>query len=336
MKAIVIRTPGAPEVLELADVPQPVPAADEVLVQVMAAGINRPDVLQRKGQYAPPPGAPQDIPGLEVAGIVTACGARVTRWQPGDAVCALVSGGGYAEYCTVHAQHCLPVPVGISFTAAASLPETVFTVWHNLFQRGRLQQGERLLVHGGSSGIGVTAIQLAKAFGATVIVTAGTDEKCRACEGLGADQCINYRSEDFEVVLQPAGVNVILDMIGGDYTPKNLRLLQPEGRLVLINTMKGGKAEVDLVQVMRRRLTITGSTLRNRDAAFKAQLAAEVEEKVWPLINSGKLQPVLYKTFPLSEAPAAHRLLESSTHVGKIVLTVNTSARNRGVLPAYG
>ncbi|RFM26244.1 NAD(P)H-quinone oxidoreductase [Deminuibacter soli] len=320
MKAVVITQPGEPEVLQWTEQPTPVPAHDEVLVQVLAAGINRPDIMQRQGKYPPPPGVPQHIPGLEIAGIVTQCGEAVTRWAPGDKVCALVGGGGYAEYCTVPAAQCLPMPVALSYAAAASLPETVYTVWSNLFQRGQLQQGERVLIHGGSSGIGVTAIQLAKAFGATVFATAGSAEKCRACEDLGATTCINYRTADFEAVLQSQGVHVILDMIGGDYIPKNLRLLVPDGRLVFINTMKGSKAEIDMHYIMRQRITITGSTLRNREAAFKAALTKAVEQKVWPLIDSGKFQPVVYKTFLFTEAAAAHRLLESSEHIGKLVL----------------
>lgn len=325
MKAILITQPGDPEVLQLTEQPMPAYAPDEVLIQVMAAGVNRPDVMQRKGLYPPPPGVPQQVPGLEIAGIVTACGPAVRRWRPGDAVCALVGGGGYAEYCTANEGHCLPLPVGLSFAAAASLPETVFTVWHNVFQRGRLQQGEQLLVHGGSSGIGVTAIQLAKAFGAGVYATAGSREKCEACLALGATACVNYKEADFETVWKETGMDVILDMIGGDYFAKNIRLLKPEGRLVLINSMKGNKAELDMHYIMRQRLTITGSTLRNREAAFKTALAAEVESRVWPLINSGKFQPVVYQTFVLKDAAAAHRTLEQGHHTGKIVL-INEAA----------
>lgn len=322
MKAIVITQPGAPAVLQLQDRPVPQPGEGELLIRVKAAGVNRPDIAQRKGHYPPPPGAPQDIPGLEMAGIVEECGEGVERWQSGDAVCALVSGGGYAEYCLAKAEHCLPIPAGLDFTGAASLPETVFTVWHNVFQRGKLGRGEHLLVHGGSSGIGITAIQLAKAMGAQVFATAGSDEKCRTCESLGATLCVNYKKDDFEAVLKEPGIDVILDMIGGDYTPKNIRLLHAEGRLVMINTMQGNKVEIDLNYIMRQRLTITGSTLRNRESSFKASLAAAVEKNVWPLVVSGAFKPVVFTTFPLAEAAAAHALMESSDHTGKIVLTV--------------
>lgn len=301
---------------------QPVPGPGEVLVKVMAAGVNRPDVAQRKGNYPPPPGAPADIPGLEVAGIVTQVNADVEQWRAGDKVCALVPGGGYAEYVAVNALHCLPVPEGWDFAAAASLPETVFTVWHNVFERGHLKAGESLLVHGGSSGIGTTAVQLAKALGATVYATAGTDEKCRACEALGAERCINYKTEDFEAALKDTAVDVILDMVGGDYISRNLRLLRPDGRLVFVNAMKGGKAELDMLYIMKQRITITGSTLRNREASFKAHLAGEVEKHVWPLLEQGKFRPVIFKTFHLAQAAAAHALMESSRHTGKIVLTL--------------
>jgi putative PIG3 family NAD(P)H quinone oxidoreductase len=322
MKAIVITQPGAPGVLQLQDRPVPQPGEGELLIRVKAAGVNRPDIAQRKGHYPPPPGAPQDIPGLEIAGIVEECGRGVERWQSGDAVCALVSGGGYAAYCLAKAEHCLPLPEGLDFIGAASLPETVFTVWHNVFQRGKLGKGEHLLVHGGSSGIGITAIQLAKAMGAQVFATAGSDEKCRTCESLGATLCVNYKKDDFEAVLKEPGIDVILDMIGGDYTPKNLRLLHAEGRLVMINTMQGNKVEIDLNYIMRQRLTITGSTLRNRESSFKASLAAAVEKNVWPLVASGVFKPVVFTTFPLADAAAAHALMESSDHTGKIVLTV--------------
>ncbi|MBA9078173.1 NAD(P)H-quinone oxidoreductase [Rufibacter quisquiliarum] len=323
MKAVVISAPGAPEVLQVQERPTPTPAPHQVLVKVHAAGINRPDVAQRKGHYPPPAGAPADIPGLEIAGIIEACGANVERWQTGEAVCALLPGGGYAEYVVVDARHCLPLPQGWSFEEAASLPETVFTVWHNVFQRGQLKAGENFLVHGGSSGIGITAIQLAKALGARVFATAGSAEKCRACEELGAERCINYKTEDFEEALQPEGLDVILDMVGGDYIPKNLNLLQPDGRLVFINAMQGAKGEFSVIQVMQKRLTLTGSTLRPRDANFKAALAAEIEQHVWPLLEAGKFKPVLSQTFPLEEAAQAHTLMESSTHIGKIVLLVD-------------
>lgn len=322
MKAVVITQPGAPDVLQLQERPTPQPQAGEVLIKVRAAGINRPDVAQRKGHYPPPPGAPQDIPGLEVAGVVEECGPQVSRWKKGDAVCALISGGGYAEFALAPEGCCLPVPEGRSFAEAASLPETVFTVWHNVIQRGGLKQGERFLVHGGSSGIGITAIQLAKAVGATVYATAGSAGKCRACADLGAERCINYRQEDFEAVLKGEGVDVILDMVGGDYVAKGLRLLNVDGRMVFINAMKGGEAQVNVLDIMRKRLTVTGSTLRNREVTFKSALAAEVEKNVWPLIQKRQFKPVIYKTFPLGQAAEAHRLMESSEHIGKIVLVV--------------
>lgn len=325
MKAVVITQPGAPEVLQIQEREKPQPGGTEVLIKVYAAGVNRPDVFQRKGNYPPPPGARQDIPGLEVAGVIEAIGADVTEWKPGDLVCALLAGGGYAEYALAQAAHCLPVPARFDhFAHAASLPETVFTVWHNVFQRGRLQAGERFLVHGGSSGIGITAIQLAKAFGAKVFATAGSDEKCAACDALGADISINYKTSDFEEVLKEVGVDVILDMVGGDYIPKNLRLLREEGRLVFINTMKGSKVkgtdEVDFGLIMRKRLTVTGSTLRNRDHAFKAALTADIRTHVWPVLEKGLFKPVIAQTFPLTEAAKAHTLMETSDHIGKIIL----------------
>jgi putative PIG3 family NAD(P)H quinone oxidoreductase len=320
MKAIVITKPGAPEVLQIQERPTPQPTAQEVLIKVQAAGVNRPDVMQRKGNYPPPTGAPADIPGLEVAGIVEACGSSVVALKKGDHVCALIAGGGYAEYALANAAHCLPVAKNLTFTEAASLPETVLTVWHNVFQRGQLKEGDKFLLHGGSSGIGITAIQLAKAFGAKVFATAGSKEKCEACVELGADNCINYKEGDFEAILKKDGADVILDMIGGSYIEKNLRLLNTDGRLVFINAMTGGKFSFDAIDIMRRRLTITGSTLRNRDAAFKAALVAEVYKHVWPIIESGKFKPVIYKTFSLADASTAHALMESSEHIGKIVL----------------
>lgn len=324
MKAIVITEPGAPEVLQIRERETPAPAATEVLIKVYAAGVNRPDVFQRKGNYPPPPGAPQDIPGLEVAGVIAETGADVTEWKPGDRVCALLAGGGYAEYALAQAAHCLPVPASLDYAQAASLPETVFTVWHNVFQRGKLQAGEHFLVHGGSSGIGITAIQLAKAFGAKVFTTAGSDEKCAACNALGADISINYKTSDFEEVLKKLSADVILDMVGGDYIPKNLRLLREEGRLVFINTMKGGKVkgpdEADFGLIMRKRLTVTGSTLRNRDHAFKAALTSDIRENVWPVLEQGLFKPVIARTFPLAEAAQAHALMETSDHIGKIIL----------------
>ncbi|MCB2377150.1 NAD(P)H-quinone oxidoreductase [Hymenobacter sp. BT635] len=320
MNAIVITQPGGPEVLQPQQKPRPEPAPHEVLIRVQAAGINRPDVLLRQGKYGGAEDVTGLVPGLELAGTVEACGTAVTRWQPGDAVCALLTAGAYADYAVVDARHCLPVPEGWTMTEAASLPETVFTVWHNVFQRGQLQPGETLLVHGGSSGIGITAIQLAAALGSQVVATAGSAEKCRACEELGATRCINYKEQDFEAALRDTGADVILDMIGGDYTPKNLNLLRDDGRLVFINAMRGAKAEFNALEIMRRRLSITGSTLRPRSAEFKAALAAEVEQHVWPLLAAGKFRPVIYRTFPLAEAAAAHQLMESSEHIGKIVL----------------
>lgn len=322
MKAAVISQPGAAEVLMLAERPDPTIGEGQVSIRVKAAGVNRADVIQRKGHYPAPAGVVPDIPGLEVAGVIEACGAGVARWKIGDAVCALLAGGGYAEKVAVDAGHCLPVPPGWSFTDAAALPEALLTVWSNVFQRGRLRQGETFLVHGGSSGIGMAAIQLAKAFGARVFATAGNDEKCRACEAAGADRCVNYQAEDFEAAFKGQGVDVILDMIGGDYVAKNLKLLRPEGRLVFINTAKGAKVEVNLMHVMVQRLTITGSTLRSRESEFKTALAAEVEREVWPLIAAGKFRASVFKVFPLAEAADAHRLMESSQHIGKLVLAV--------------
>ncbi len=298
-------------------------------MRVAAAGVNRPDVLQRLGKYSPPPGA-SDIPGLEIAGhvvdvAVCADGGRL-RWQEGDAVCALVAGGGYAEYCAVPAAQCLPVPVALSLVQAAGVPETFFTVWTNVFDRAHLQAGETLLVHGGSSGIGTTAIQLGHAFGARVFVTAGSAEKCAACLGLGAEVAVNYRERDWVGDLREAtggrGVNVILDMVGGDYTPRNLDLLADEGRLVQIAFLKSSKVDIDLMQVMRRRLTITGSTLRPQSVAAKGAIARALEARVWPLLESGAVTPVIYTVLPLAQAADAHRLMESSQHIGKIVLDV--------------
>ena len=325
MRAIEISVAGGPEVLRIADRPAPLAGAHEVLIQVAAAGVNRPDVAQRKGLYPPPAGA-SDIPGLEIAGTVVALGEAVTSLSLGDAVCALVTGGGYAEFCVAPAVQCLPVPRGLTLTEAASLPETFFTVWSNVFDRGRLARGESLLVQGGSSGIGVTAIQLGRAFGSRVFATAGSPEKCAACERLGAERAINYREEDFVEVTKSAtggrGVDVILDMIGGDYVPREIAALAEEGRLVLISTMGGAMAEIDLRAVMGRRLTITGSTLRVRPAAFKGGIARSLREKVWPLLERGTVKPVVHATFPLERASDAHRLMESGEHIGKIVLTL--------------
>lgn len=311
--------------MQLTDRPKPVIANDEVLIKVMAAGINRPDVFQRKGNYPPPAGAPADIPGLDVAGTVIEVGKAVTRWKPGDRVCALVASGGYAEYCKAPEGQCLPVPASLSFPEAASLPETFFTVWSNVFDRGSLQPGESLLVHGGSSGIGVAAIQMAKALGSTVYTTAGSDDKCSFCEQLGANKAINYKTADFKegikALTNGAGVNVILDMIGGDYMPGNIDSLAIEGRLVMINAMDGREVQLDLGKVMAKRLIITGSMLRSRNTAFKAAIAQNLEQKIWPLLSSGKIRPIVYKTFDAGEAAEAHKLMESSTHTGKIVLT---------------
>jgi NADPH:quinone reductase len=323
MHHIAMEAPGGPEVLVLATGPVPRPATGEVLIRVAAAGINRPDILQRTGNYPPPPGA-SPILGLEVSGTVVALGAEVTGWHEGDAVCALVAGGGYAEYCVAPAPQCLPVPKGVALVDAAGLPETFFTVWSNVFDRGRLAAGESFLVHGGSSGIGTTAIQLARAFGARVFATAGSPEKCAVCRDLGAERAIDYRQEDFVAVLKEAtqgrGVDVILDMVGGPYVEKNLRSLALEGRLVQIAFLQGSKVTVDLAHLMVRRQTITGSTLRPRPVADKAAIARNLRDKVWPLIEAGKVRPVIDRTFPLAEAAAAHRLMESSTHIGKILL----------------
>jgi len=294
------------------------------LVKVAAAGINRPDVFQRKGNYPPPAGAPPDIPGLEIAGTVAEVGANVTRWKVGDKVCALIMGGGYAEYCNVPAGQCLLIPENLSFIEASSLPETFFTVWSNVFDRGHLQKGESLLVHGGSSGIGVAAIQMAKAMGSTIYATAGSEDKCKFCKELGAAKAINYKTENFadtiKALTNNRGVDVILDMIGGDYTSPNLQSLAEEGRLVFINTMKGKDVNIDLSIVMRKRLTITGSMLRSREISFKAAIAQNLEKNIWPLLKSGEIKPVIYKVFPAEQAAAAHQLMESSEHIGKIVL----------------
>ena len=325
MRCIEIRTPGGPEVLTVAERPQPSPKADEILIKVSAAGVNRPDVLQRMGKYPVPPDS-SDLPVLEVAGEVAACGSAVKRWKVGDRVCALVHGGGYAEYCVAPEVQALPVPKGLSDAEAASLPETFFTVWSNVFDRGRLSPGETLLVQGGTSGIGVTAIQMAAALGNRVFATAGSDEKCAACATLGAEKAINYRTQDFAAEVKAAtggkGVDVILDMVGGDYVPREISCMADEGRLVFIAVLGGWKTELNIASVMQKRISITGSTLRPRPVAFKGAIAANLESKVWPLIAGGRIKPVLYKTFRLENAPEAHRLMESSQHIGKIVLTV--------------
>jgi len=325
MTAIAIRAPGGPEVLVPEERPVPQPGTGEVLVKVTAAGVNRPDVMQRQGLYPPPPGA-SDIPGLEIAGEVVALGSGATRFKTGDKVTALVAGGGYAEYCPVHETNALPAPSTLSLVEAGAIPETFFTVWHNAFERGRLKGGETLLVHGGTSGIGTTAIQLAKAFGARVITTAGSAEKCEACRKLGADVAVNYRTEDFVAATKTAtggkGAELILDMVGGDYIERNYEAAGVEGRIVQIAFQGGPKANVNFLRIMLKRLTHTGSTLRARSVADKAAIARAIEANVWPLIAAGKVKPAIYRTFPLREASAAHALMETSTHIGKIVLTV--------------
>jgi NADPH2:quinone reductase len=325
MIAIEIKEPGGPEMLVASKRPVPEPAEGEVLIRVAAAGVNRPDVMQRQGRYPPPPGA-SDLPGLEVSGRVEAIGTGASGFAVGDPVCALLAGGGYAEFVVAPAPQCLPVPKGLGMTAAAAIPETFFTVWTNVFDRGHLTAGESILVHGGSSGIGTTAIQLAKASGARVFATAGSDEKCAACERLGAERAINYRGVDFVAAVQQAtadrGVDVVLDIVGGDYVARNLEVLARDGRLVQIGTQGGARAEINLRLILTRRLTITGSTLRARSVAEKGAIAKAVREHVWPLLESGVVAPVVHATFPLRDAAAAHRLLESSAHIGKIVLTV--------------
>ena len=323
MTFIRIDRPGPPEVLVPDRMPIPAPGAGEVLIKVAAAGINRPDVLQRQGGYPPPPGA-TDVPGLEVAGEVAAVGDGVTRWQLGDRVMALVSSGGYAEYCTAPAPQVLPVPPGVGMIEAGGIPETFFTVWANVFDRGRLQPGESFLVHGGSSGIGTTAIQLAHAFGATVFATVGGEDKRRACLELGAKRVIDYRNEDFVEIVRAEtggkGVDVILDMVGGPYVERNLQALAVEGRLVQIAWLQGPKVHANFMALMLKRLTWTGSTLRPRSVEQKGEIAKALEAKVWPLLAEGKVKPLIHQTFPLKEAAAAHALMESSTHIGKIVL----------------
>jgi len=325
MKAVAISRPGDPDVLEVVERPLPVPREGEVLIEVAAAGVNRPDVFQRKGAYPAPPGA-SDLPGLEVAGEIVAVADGVARWREGDRVCALLAGGGYAEYATAPGGQCLPYPSGLGDVEAAALPETVFTVWTNVFERGRLQAGETLLVHGGSSGIGTMAIQMATAAGAHVYATAGTPEKVAACEALGAVRGINYREHDYVAVCKAAtdgrGVDVILDMVGGLYIPRNVELLAEDGRLVQIALLDGAHATLNFGLVMRRRLTLTGSTLRPRPVAEKARIAQAVEAHVWPWIAAGRVAPRIHATMPLAEAAGAHRLMESSAHIGKIVLTM--------------
>jgi putative PIG3 family NAD(P)H quinone oxidoreductase len=325
MTVIEIREPGGPDVLVPATRPMPVPGSGEILIKIAAAGINRPDVMQRTGNYPPPPGA-SDIPGLEVAGTVAAIGDDVTGWSVGDPVCALLSGGGYATYCLAPAPQCLPVPKGLTMIEAAALPETFFTVWDNLFTRGGLSDGETVLIHGGSSGIGTTAIQLARAFGAKVFITAGSAEKCRACEELGAERAINYREEDFVAVMKEItggkGADVVLDMVGGDYVGRNLAVLGKGGRLVQIAVQNGTKAEIAVHLIMIKQIVFTGSTLRPRSVAEKAVIAQSLAEIVWPLIAAGTVKPLIHRTFLLQNASEAHALMDSSAHIGKIVLTV--------------
>lgn len=322
MTCVEISQPGGPEVLRPVTRPMPQPGKGQVVIKVAAAGINRPDVLQRAGAYPAPPGA-SDLPGLEVSGTIAALGDGVTAWAIGDAVCALAAGGGYAQYVAVDARHCLPIPAGLDMIQAAALPETAFTVWHNVFERGQLQPGERVLIHGGAGGIGTTAIQMAKALGATVFTTAGGAAKCEACVELGADRAIDYTSEDFVEVIKAetkGGVNVILDMIGGDYIARNVRALAADGRLVSIAFLKGSTAELNFMPIMLKRLTLTGSTLRPQSDDAKARMATALREKVWPHVESGKIRPVIHATFGLTNAAEAHRLMEANTHIGKIVL----------------
>ncbi|MFO1174836.1 MAG: NAD(P)H-quinone oxidoreductase [Paracoccaceae bacterium] len=322
MRAVEITRPGGPEVLALCERPVPQPAAGQILIEVAWAGVNRPDALQRAGAYAPPPSA-SPLPGLEAAGRVVAVGSGVGGWQVGDECCALLPGGGYAEYVVTPAAHALPVPKGLGLREAACLPETFFTVWTNVFLRGGLRAGERFLVHGGTSGIGTTAIQLARAFGARVFATAGSDEKCAVCRDLGAERAINYRTEDFVDVLKAeGGADVILDMVGGDYLPRNVQALADDGRLVQIAFLQGPKVELNFAQVMMRRLTITGSTLRPQSDAAKARIADGLRDQVWPLLAAGRVAPVMDSEFPLANAAAAHRRIEGADHVGKIVLKV--------------
>ena len=323
MICIEISKPGGPDVLRPVERPDPVPAAGEVLIRVAAAGVNRPDVLQRRGAYPPPPGA-SDIPGLEVAGTIEAVGSEVRDWRVGDQVCALVSGGGYATMCVVPAPQCLPVPAKLDVVSSAAIPETFFTVWTNVFERGRLETGETALFHGGSSGIGTTAIQLAVARGAIVFVTAGSDEKCRACQALGAAHAINYHTHDFVDVVREVtggrGVDLILDIMGGSYVPRNLAALATDGRLVQIGLLESESTTIDLRRILGRRLTLTGSTLRPRPIEEKGAIAAALRREVWPLLDGGDVKPIVYRTFPLQEAAAAHQMMESSEHIGKLVL----------------
>jgi NADPH:quinone reductase len=325
MRVVEVRQPGGPDALQIAEWPLPEVGNDDVLIKVAAAGVNRADVLQRRGHYPSPPGAPAN-PGLEAAGTVAAVGSRVTEFKVGDSVCALLQGGGYSEYCAVNVAQVLSVPAGLDLVQAASLPETYFTVWSNLYEFGSLQRGESLLVHGGSSGIGISAIQLAKALGNTVFTTVGTDDKARFCEQLGAQRAINYKTQDFvseiATLTQNRGVNVVLDMVGGSYVARNLQVLAVEGRLVMIATQGGNKGEIDVLRIMQRRLKVTGSTLRTRDEVFKRQMKQKLLQHVWPLLANGTIKPVIDKVFPMADASVAHAHMESSAHKGKIILQV--------------
>ncbi len=327
MQAIEITSPGGPEALNPTQRPVPTTGVDQILIKVAAAGVNRPDALQRAGAYAPPPGA-SDLPGLECSGTVVATGEGVTRWQVGDKVCALLPGGGYAEFVTTHQDHALSVPKGMDMVAAAGLCETFFTVYSNLFMRAKLKAGESLLIHGGTSGIGTTAIQLARALGARVFATAGSDEKCAKCLNLGAELAVNYKADDFVKAVQSAtdgrGADVILDMVGGDYIPRNINALALDGRLVMIAFLGGPKAELNFAQIMVKRLTVTGSTLRPQSDMAKARIAQDLRDKVWPLLDNGVIAPVMDSSFPLAEAAKAHHRIETPDHIGKIILTVDT------------
>jgi putative PIG3 family NAD(P)H quinone oxidoreductase len=323
MQVVEITAGGGPEVLLPATRPLPQPRVDQVLVQVVAAGVNGPDIMQRRGLYPPPKGA-SDLPGLEIAGTVVAVGSEVSEWSIGDQLCALTDGGGYAEFCAVLASHCMPIPKGLSLMEAAGIPESFFAVWSNVFMGVGLRQGETFLVHGGAGGIGTTAIQLAKAFGARVYATDSPAERCAACQELGADRAIDYNEEDFVEVLrnEAGGANVILDIVGGDYIARNIRAAAPDARIIQLAFNKGSKIEINLMPIMLKRLVYTGSTLRSRPDAFKAEIARQLQEKVWPLLEAGQIKPLLYKAFPLSQAADAHRLMESATHTGKIMLDV--------------
>ncbi len=326
MTAMVIRAPGGPEMLIAEQRPVPMPGDGEILVKVQAAGVNRPDIMQRRGQYPPPPGAPADIPGLEVAGVVAALGPGATRFAIGDAVCALLPGGGYAEFARVHESNALPAPKGLSMHEAAAVPETFFTIWPSIMERGRLSVGDTILIHGGTSGIGTSAIQLAKVAGARVITTSGSDEKCQACRDLGADVAINYKTEDFVEVVKRvtdgAGANLILDMVGGDYVNRNYEAAAVEARIVQIAVQRGAKSEVDVRRLMMKRLWHTGSTLRPQSIAFKARIATTLHEKLWPLFEARKITPIIGSTYPLARAADAHFRMDAGDHIGRIVLTV--------------